>query len=135
MRFLQAAVSSQRHGLPDLTGRTVGVVTGTAMGRLMPQVLETLAATTGGRFELLAITNTLFGISVTSAGLLPGRDLMACLQSRPDLDAALLPAEAVSDHGIFLDDVSWSQVVDAVRMPVALSYDFADGLAELPLSP
>ncbi len=135
VRFLQEAVNAQRRVLPDLGGRTIGVVTGTAMGRLMPQVLETLADGTGGRFELLAITNSLFGPSVTSAGLLPGRDLVACLQARPDLDAALLPAEAVNDHGFFLDDVSWSQVVETARMPVALSYDFADALVGSRLSP
>jgi putative radical SAM enzyme (TIGR03279 family) len=135
VRYLQQAVSSQRHALPELAGRTIGVVTGTAMGRLMPQVLETLASTTGGRFELLAIENSLFGASVTSAGLLPGRDLLACVQARPDLDAALLPGEAVNDHGLFLDDVPWTHIVEAAHVPVALSQDFVDALLELRLSP
>ena len=43
------------------------------MAPLMPQVLEPLAAATGARFEIVALENSLFGSSVTTAGLLPGR--------------------------------------------------------------
>jgi putative radical SAM enzyme (TIGR03279 family) len=131
VRFLQAAVRSARPELPDLQGRTIGIVTGTAMGRLMPQVIDTLAATTGGQFELIVATNSLFGASVTSAGLLPGRDLLASLANRSDLDAALLPAEAAGDRGVFLDDLRWEEVVDRAPVPVFASYDFADALDAL----
>lgn len=128
VRFLQQAVASARRDLPDLAGRTIGVVTGTAMGRLMPQVIDTLASTTRGRFELIVVENSLFGPSVTSAGLLSGRDLLTSLAGRPDLDAALLPAEAVGDRGSFLDDLRWEDLADRAPMPVFASYDFADAL-------
>jgi len=111
-------------------GRRVGVVTGTAMGPLMPTVLDALRAATGATYELLVVTNTLFGPSVTSAGLLPGRAFRDALADRRDLDLALLPSEAVNDHGWFLDDTSWEDLVASTPMPLHLSYDFCDALAE-----
>src|SRR5207253_8461793 len=72
VRFLQTRIAAAVDRLPDLGGRRIGVVTGRAMGPLMPQVLADVAATTGGRFELVVVENTLFGPSVTTAGLLPG---------------------------------------------------------------
>ena len=75
-------------------GRRIGVVTGTAMGQLMPMVLEPLARATGATFELIPVVNTLFGASVTTAGLLPGTAIQQALAGRRDLDLALLPGEA-----------------------------------------
>ena len=130
VRFLQRAVRV-RGGIPaHLTGRRIGVVTGTAMARLMPLVLDVVARETGAAFELLVAQNTLFGPTVTSAGLLPGRDFRTALQSRGDLDAALLPAEAVNDHGQFLDDMTWQELQAAVPISVYASYDLADALNE-----
>lgn len=133
VRFLQQAVQGQPCPRGSLQGRRIGVVTGTAMARLMPQVLETVARETGAAFELLVADNTLFGPSVTSAGLLPGRDFQAALSARRDLDAALLPAEAVNDRGQFLDDMTWEALQVAVPVPVYLSYDLADALSEIPV--
>jgi len=42
-------------------GKRIGVVTGTAMGALMPQIVPDLERATGARFEVLALENTLFG--------------------------------------------------------------------------
>ncbi len=116
--------------LPNLTGRRIGVLTGTAMARLMPRVLETLTAATGARFDLMVLENDLFGPSVTTAALLPGRAFRHALQGREDLDLALLPAEAVNHNGVFLDDVPLARLAQDVPTPVRLSYDFADVLSE-----
>jgi len=131
VRFLQEAVREQRREIPDLAGTRVGVLTGTAMGRLMPVVLEAVADATGATFELIVVENTLFGPSVTSAGLLSGRDCIAALRERSDLDLALLPAEAVNERDQFLDDITWEELVAAVSVPVSASYDFADALSAL----
>src|SRR5439155_23192603 len=111
-------------------GRRRGVVTGRAMGPLMPQALADVAATTGGRFELLVVDNTLFGSSVTTAGLLPGAAIERALTDRRDLDFVLLPAEAVNDDLVFVDDLRADELAVRVPMPVHLSYDFADVLTE-----
>ena len=42
---------------------------------------------------------------------------------------ALLPAESVSDSGIFVDDVTLASLEATAPMPVALSYHFTDALA------
>src|SRR2546422_2856146 len=76
------------------------------MGPLMPQVLADVAAVTRARFELVVVENTLFGPSVTTAGLLPASAIEAALEPRGNLDLVWLPAEAVNDDLVFMDDVS-----------------------------
>ena len=130
VRFLQTRIAAAVDRLPDLTGKRIGVVTGRAMGPLMPHVLVEVAATTGGRFELVVVENTLFGPSVTTAGLLPGAAVEGALAQRRDLDFVLLPAEAVNDDLVFVDDVSADDLAGRAPMPVHLSYDFVDVLTD-----
>src|SRR3989304_1823024 len=118
--------------LPRLDGRRVGVVTGTAMAPLMPPLLERLSLTTGPPFELMAIPNSPFGPTTTTAGLLVGADIRRALEGRPDLDLALIPAETINDDGLFLDDERFDALRDALTMPVRASYDFVDVLAGEP---
>ena len=126
VRFLQRKISDITG---DLTGRRIGVVTGVAMRQSMPQVLSHLEQVTGGRFDLLVLDNSLFGNSVTSAGLLPGRDIIGGLAGRVDLDLALIPAESVSDSGAFLDNVTLKQLSESVPVEVRPSFHFSDALA------
>jgi putative radical SAM enzyme (TIGR03279 family) len=130
VRYLQTRIAAARGRFEGLAGKRVGVVTGAAMGPLMPQVLEPLATATAARFEMLVLENTLFGPSVTTAGLLPAAAIEAALARRGDLDLALLPAEAVNDDLVFMDDVSADDLATRLPMPVRLSYDFADVLGE-----
>ena len=99
------------------------------MSALMPMVLEPLARVSGARFELIPVVNTLFGPSVTTAGLLPGSALCDALAGR-ELDLALLPGESVNDDGLFIDSMSVEHLRAAVSMEVRLSKDFADALQE-----
>jgi NifB/MoaA-like Fe-S oxidoreductase len=130
VRFLQTRIAAAEGGgrLPDLTGRTIGVVTGPAMGRLMPQVLDGLGSATGGRFEIVIVENTLFGPSVTTAGLLPAAAIEPAVRARPHLDLVLLPAEAVNDDMRFIDDVDAHDLAGKLSSPVRFSHDFVDAL-------
>lgn len=130
VRYLQTRIAAALDRLPDLAGRRVGVVTGTAMGPLMPQVLADAATATRGQFELIVVENTLFGRSVTTAGLLPGEAIAAALAGRSDLDYALLPAEAVNDDLVFMDEMRADDLAARLPMPIRLSYDFADALVQ-----
>ena len=130
VRYLQTRIAAAAERLPDLGGKRIGVVTGKAMAPLMPQVLDGLASATGARFELVAVENTLFGASVTTAGLLPAAAIERALAARRDLDLALLPAEAVNDDLLFMDDVAAPALAERLPMPIRLSYDFADALVE-----
>jgi putative radical SAM enzyme (TIGR03279 family) len=128
VRFLQQRVASYEAELPRLEGQAVAVLTGTGMARLMPQVTRGIAERTGGRFEVIALENSLFGPSVTTAALLPGRAFQEALAHRTDLTLALLPAEAVNDDGLFMDDLSLAALRTAVPCAIRLSYDFGDAL-------
>ena len=139
VRYLQTRIQAARAGgagegsggafeQENWRGKRIGVVTGMAMGPLMPQVVADLTAATGAQFEILALKNTLFGESVTTAGLLPGKAVLEALRERRDLDLALLPAESVNDNLLFMDDVEAHELAAQLPMPIKLSYDFADAL-------
>jgi NifB/MoaA-like Fe-S oxidoreductase len=126
---LRARLANHIHELPRLDGRRIGVVTGLAMAPLMPDLLDRLTRQTGAHFELIPVVNTLFGPTVTTAGLLVGADIRRALADRTDLDLALIPAETINDAGVFLDDESFVNVRESLPMPVYPSYDFIDALA------
>jgi NifB/MoaA-like Fe-S oxidoreductase len=91
-------------------------------------VLRPLTSITGAEFELIPVVNTLFGPSVTTAGLLPGTAMQRALQGRRDLDLALLPGESVNDDGLFIDSMSLGLLASSVPVEVRLSKDFVDAL-------
>ena len=109
-------------------GKRIGVVTGTAMGQLMPMVLEPLARTTGAEFELIPVVNTLFGPRSPPRDSFPGRRCSRPCESRRDLDLALLPGESVNDDGLFIDNMSFEMLPHSVPIEVRLSKDFTDVL-------
>ena len=128
VRWLQQRIETVSGELRGWEGRRIGVVTGTAMGQLMPMVLEPLAKVTGAHFELIPLVNTLFGPSVTTAGLLPGMAMQQALKGRQDLDLALLPGESVNDDGLFIDSMSLDLLIRSVPVEIRLSHDFTDVL-------
>ena len=99
-----SACATGLDALPRLDGKRIGVVTGSAMAPLMPELLDQLDRATGATFELIPTENSLFGPTTTTAGLLVGADIRRALDGRTDLDLALIPAECINDDGLFLDD-------------------------------
>jgi putative radical SAM enzyme (TIGR03279 family) len=128
VRWLQQRIETEAAKLTGWEGKRIGVVTGTAMSQLMPMVLEPLTGITGSEFELIPVVNTLFGPSVTTAGLLPGVAMQQALRGRHDLDLVLLPGESVNDDGFFIDNMSLSLLTASVPMEIRLSQDFTDAL-------
>jgi putative radical SAM enzyme (TIGR03279 family) len=109
-------------------GQRIGVVTGLAMAPLMRPLLERLSDVSGAEFELIVAENSLFGPTITTAGLLVGKDILGALANRHDLDSALIPAETINEDGVFLDDYTLAIVREALPMPIFPSYDFIDVL-------
>lgn len=109
-------------------GQRIGVVTGLAMAPLMEPLLDRLREVSGADFKLIVAENSLFGPTITTAGLLVGKDIMTALSDRHDLDIALIPAETINDDGVFLDDFTLEAVRESVPMPIFPSYDFIDVL-------
>jgi hypothetical protein len=95
----------------------------------MPELLAQLTASTGAEFILIPTTNSLFGPTTTTAGLLVGADIRRALDGRTDLDLALIPAETINDSGLFLDDQRFIAVRESLPVPVYPSYDFIDVLS------
>jgi putative radical SAM enzyme (TIGR03279 family) len=125
---LRSRLREGLHSLPHLEGRRIGVVTGVSMAALMPELLAALHEATGADFELIVATNSLFGPTTTTAGLLVAADIRRALAGRNDLDFALIPAECINDSGVFLDDESFISLREQMPMPVYPSYDFIDVL-------
>jgi putative radical SAM enzyme (TIGR03279 family) len=130
VRWLQQQIEAVADRLGGWEGKRIGVVTGTAMSQLMPLVLEPLTRATGSQFELIPVVNTLFGASVTTAGLLPGTAMQQALRGRGDLDLVLLPGESVNDDGLFIDNMSLSLLTASVPVEIRPSKDFTDALRE-----
>jgi len=113
-------------------GDRIGVLTGSAMAPLMVPLLAQLTEQSGARFELIVAQNSLFGPTITTAGLLVGRDILNALSDRSDLDYALIPAETINEDSVFLDDFTLEAVREALPMPIFPSYDFIDVLESKP---
>jgi len=129
------AVTSLRMRVADGIGRLgrrdgerIGVVTGLAMAPVMKPLLEALRTATGAHFELIVAENSLFGPTITTAGLLVGKDILGALKDRLDLAMALIPAETINEDSLFLDDYPLSSLREALPMPIFPSYDFIDVL-------
>jgi len=129
---LRERVAAGLDELPRMDGRRIGVVTGKAMAILMPELLDQLRESSGADFQLIVAESSLFGPTITTAGLLVGADIERALANRHDLDIALIPAETINEDGIFLDDVDFEKLRAALPMPVFPSYDFIDILAAEP---
>jgi putative radical SAM enzyme (TIGR03279 family) len=109
-------------------GQRIGVVTGLAMAPLMGPLLDRISDASGAEFELIVVENSLFGPTITTAGLLVGKDILGALSDRHDLDIALIPAETINEDGVFLDDYTLAHVRDSLPVPIFPSYDFIDVL-------
>ncbi|MEO8578918.1 MAG: DUF512 domain-containing protein [Gemmatimonadales bacterium] len=109
-------------------GQRIGVVTGLAMAPLMGPLLDKLSDASGAHFELIVAENSLFGPTITTAGLLVGKDIMTALADRHDLSIALIPAETINEDSVFLDDFTLESVRASLPMPIFPSYDFIDVL-------
>ena len=125
---LRARVAAGLPDLPRMDGRRIGVVTGKAMAGLMPELLSDLRDATGADFELIVAESSLFGPTITTAGLLVGADIRRVLADRHDLSLALIPAETINEDRVFLDDVDFEELQETLPIPVFPSYDFLDFL-------
>ncbi|MBI4545422.1 MAG: DUF512 domain-containing protein [Gemmatimonadetes bacterium] len=118
--------------VPRFDGQRVGIVTGTRMTPLLRQLAPRLACATGARLEVISVPNRLFGETVTTAGLLPGRDVLLELEGRGPYDALLLPAESLNDDLRFIDDLPLSRLADSLPgTRVATGYQLTAALTQL----
>ena len=97
-----------------------------ATGVLAAPFLEELAGRTMKVFPWLHITvipiiNHFFGEKITVSGLITGQDLVAGLSGREIGDELLLPSNMLrSGEDVFLDDVTVSQIEQALTIPITI---------------
>ncbi len=130
VRWLERCIREGAAGIGDWSGRRIAVLTGTSMAPLMPPLLASLARATGASFELVPVTNALFGPRVTTAGLLPGAAIAATLAALEGIDLALIPGEAVNDAGVLIDSLALESLQAGAPMAVRPSKTFVDALLE-----
>lgn len=76
----------------------------------------------GSHLDVAAVENRFMGKNITVAGLLAGRDFAQSLAARPLGDFVVIPIETLSrDEGVFLDDMSLSDLEHLVGKPVFTS--------------
>jgi NifB/MoaA-like Fe-S oxidoreductase len=118
-------------GLAPADGKRIAVVTGTRMAPVFEPMIARYNAERGANAEVIAVENSMFGPTVSTAGLLPAAAIVAELDGRP-FDVVLVPAEALNDDDRFIDDVT----LESVRMAVAPAtvipaFDLVEALGDL----
>ena len=112
--------------------RRASVVTGTLAVPVLADAVARLNRVRGLRVDLIPVTNTFFGGSVTCAGLLTGTDIRRTLdQERARVgDVVLIPSVAFKDEDdILLDDLTLSDVEAGIDRRVFRVEATARGLA------
>lgn len=91
-----------------------------ATGRLAAPVLNEWVGSVdsaGLNMIVYPVNNTLFGETVTVAGLISGRDIIRQLRGKPLGDILAIPSVALRDD-TFLDDVTLSEVEEALDVKI-----------------
>lgn len=119
------------HRLPRLSGRRLRLVTGRSMSPFLRARATRLEEVTGAEVEVLEVTNQYFGETVTIAGLLGGRDILAAVGETRDGDIVVLPAEALNGDEHFIDDLSLESFrAQLENVEVRAGHDLVDALVD-----
>lgn len=117
--------------LPDALDepRRVTVVTGGYGQRIFAELEAALQAVDGLTFAVVGVENVLFGGNVECAGLLAGRDIAKQLGRRHPDELVLLPARALNERDVTLDDWSLDKLAEALGCEVEAAGSAAEILA------
>lgn len=106
----------------DWRGQHITLVTGTLIAPLLRQLAHEMGELTGSTVRVVAVENQFFGASVTVAGLLTGRDILAALAVEPPPGRVILPRAMFDAAGsTTLDDYTLEQVQAELGAPVQLA--------------
>ena len=118
--------------VPSFEGKSIAIVTGLRMGAVMEPLMEPLAAQTKADITLLPVLNRMYGETVTTAGLLPGRDIADALADG-NHDIVLIPGESLNDDDLFVDNYSLSELRE--RYPhstIVPAHELTSALIDIP---
>jgi len=116
--FLKEAVSVVRRVLP-LGSFRVTVITGTSSFGFVNAFLTQVSEKSGLNIVPVAVTNRLFGSSVTVSGLVAGNDISMELVGREIGECLFVPDVMLKEgEGVFLDDISLAELERRINRPV-----------------
>lgn len=117
--FYDALRGMERDGFPKQP-RRVALATGQAAFPLLAELAAAAQEQCPSlTVQVYAVRNDFFGESITVAGLLTGKDLIAQLKGKPLGEELLIPAVMLRREGdLFLDDVSPADAEKALGVPV-----------------
>ncbi|MBI2298068.1 MAG: DUF512 domain-containing protein [Armatimonadetes bacterium] len=131
-RLLLDQVAEALRRLPHkLPKQRVAVLTGGYGATLLADFAAALRGIESVDLELIPVRNELFGGNVSCAGLLCGRDMLAALAGRPPFDRVILPARALNDEGVLLDDLTPHDLAARLGIPVGACATPAEVVAVL----
>jgi putative radical SAM enzyme (TIGR03279 family) len=108
----------------------VAILTGLLGARALEPAISRLNSIKHVKVDVLPLTNTLFGKSVTVSGLLSGKDFLRAVQGCPQYDKFLIPGNSLRDDNVFLDDVTLQDLQQTSPAPLEAIYGDAVSLAE-----
>jgi putative radical SAM enzyme (TIGR03279 family) len=117
---------------------TLWWVTGVSAATFLePRVIERLRRVGHLTVHPITVANHFFGDRVTVSGLLTGRDIRdAVLARQPREGLVLLPPHCLNSDHLFLDDLTVTDLEQAIGLPVVPTpYEFAPFLRSLLLAP
>jgi NifB/MoaA-like Fe-S oxidoreductase len=126
-RFEDGVAEALARRRARVRGADVTLVTGTLYAPRLARLVEGLP---GAIARVAAVPNRFFGGSVSVTGLLTGQDIARHLATLGPLgEAVVVPAVCLRDRdGVFLDDMTPSQLAEALGVPVRVAEPSPRGL-------
>ena len=107
------------HDVARRDGERIAIVTGTRMGPVLSGLVKRMERQTGAEIRVLSVENRYFGPTVTTAGLLAGRDILDDVRAAGPFDVVLIPGESLNDDDRFIDDLPLSEL-EAALVPATV---------------
>jgi len=108
-------LSRRRKHFPNLRGT---LVTGKLFFPILRRCVRQLNSLSGATLTVRAAENHFLGEKITVAGLLAGKDILDALSGRDFGDFAVIPGEALSGDGLFVDDMTLRDLSKELGKPV-----------------
>lgn len=113
------AVALQRYTVGNVG--EVSIATGESAYPLISECAAVVEQKFGGKIRVYKIRNDFFGTSVTVAGLIVGRDIIAQLSGKPLGERLVLPRVMLRELGdVFLDGCTVEKLSQALGVPVQM---------------
>ena len=105
------------------TLREVSIATGVDILPFIEDIAAKVSDKLGVKASVYGVDNQTFGGGVTVAGLLGGRDFLRELKDKPLGERLIIPAAALREDNVFLDDMTLAELEAALGVPVMPSVD------------